>query len=151
MDLKSLNPLWRDKKFWAAITTALLFWVILFWIAPPRSLFLSWPLYAPGKFLMLALVYPVLEELVFRGLVQGTIYNTQVGKKQFAKLSIANISASLFFVLVHFINHPPLWALSVFVPSLIFGYFRDKYLSVVPAVVLHIFYNGGYFLLYPPL
>ena len=97
MDLKSLNPLWRDKKFWAAITTALLFWVILFWIAPPRSLFLSWPLYAPGKFLMLALVYPVLEELVFRGLVQGTIYNTQVGKKQFAKLSIANISASLFF------------------------------------------------------
>jgi membrane protease YdiL (CAAX protease family) len=46
---------------------------------------------------------------------------------------------------MHFINHPPFWALAVFFPSLVFGYFRDRCDSVVPAITLHILYNFGYF------
>jgi membrane protease YdiL (CAAX protease family) len=32
------------------------------------------------------------------------------------------------------------------VPSLVFGYFRDRYDSVVPGAALHVFYNAGWFL-----
>ena len=38
--------------------------------------------------------------------------------------------------------------MSVFVPSLIFGYFRDRYRNIVPAVLLHVFYNTGFVLLF---
>jgi membrane protease YdiL (CAAX protease family) len=33
----------------------------------------------------------------------------------------------------------------VLFPSLIFGYFRDRYTSIYPCMVLHAFYNAGYF------
>jgi hypothetical protein len=44
-------------------------------------------------------------------------------------------------------THPPLWALSVLIPSLIFGSVRDRLQSAYPAIVLHCFHNSGYFIL----
>jgi membrane protease YdiL (CAAX protease family) len=38
----------------------------------------------------------------------------------------------------------------VFAPSLVFGYFRERYGSIAPGAVLHVFYNAGYFLLVAP-
>jgi membrane protease YdiL (CAAX protease family) len=35
----------------------------------------------------------------------------------------------------------------VLLPSLLYGYFRDRHGSVYPAIALHVFYNAGYFLL----
>ena len=47
----------------------------------------------------------------------------------------------------HWFTHPPLWALSVLIPSLVFGLVRDRLQSTYPAIVLHSFYNSGYFIL----
>jgi membrane protease YdiL (CAAX protease family) len=35
----------------------------------------------------------------------------------------------------------------VFLPSLCFGFVRDRFGSVYPSIALHAFYNHGYFLL----
>ena len=37
---------------------------------------------------------------------------------------------------------------AVIVPSLIFGYFRDRHGNIHAAVVLHVFYNAGYLWLF---
>ncbi len=92
------------------------------------------------------LLFPLLEELLFRGLLQGSIARRLPGKS--GPLSRANISTSVLFVLAHLINKPPLLAVAVFIPSLVFGYFRDRYNHLLPSSLLHIIYNGTYYLLF---
>ena len=92
------------------------------------------------------LLFPLLEELLFRGLLQGSIARRLPGK--LGPLSRANIITSVLFVLAHLINQPPLWAVAVFIPSLVFGYFRDRYNHLLPSSLLHIIYNSAYYLLF---
>lgn len=143
------NKLWRDSHFGAALMAAPLFWAGLWFIYPPQFDAL-WPLYAPLQFLLLALIYPVLEEMVFRGMLQGTLYQQPWGRTSLGPVSIANLLASLVFTAFHFIYHAPLWAALVLGPSLLFGYFRDRYHSVLAPIILHVFYNAGYFWLFKP-
>lgn len=102
----------------------------------------------PRKYLMLLLVLPVLEEVVFRGFVQDLLQRW-FRQRRVLSLSYANLLTSVGFVLAHIPYHPLLWSLAVFVPSVIFGFFKDRYNSLLPPVLLHVFYNIGYFLLYP--
>jgi membrane protease YdiL (CAAX protease family) len=124
----------------------------LFWVAllamDGRSPDVSWPLRSPLQFLMATLVYPVLEELAFRGFVQGALRRTSWGARAMAGVSGANVVTSVAFAALHFLRHPPLWAGLTFFPSLVFGYFRDRSGGVVLPIVLHIFYNTGYFWLF---
>ncbi len=93
----------------------------------------------------LVLWQPAIEELLFRGVVQGMLLRTALGSRSHRGLSVANVITSLAFVSIHFIRQPPFWALGVIVPSLVFGYFRDRSDSVWPPLVLHIVYNGAFF------
>lgn len=93
----------------------------------------------------LVLWQPAVEELLFRGVVQGMLLRTTLGSRSRWGLSVANVITSLAFVSVHFIRQPPLWAIGVIVPSLVFGFFRDRSDSVWPPLVLHIVYNGAFF------
>ena len=90
----------------------------------------------------LIIFYPVVEELAFRGVIQEFIASKTKQYPSFFYLSLANIVTSLLFVAMHFVHHTPLWALLVFVPSLIFGYFKDQYKYIVPSIFLHMFYNA---------
>ncbi len=109
-----------------------------------------WPLRDPLPFLLLAFAYPVLEEIVFRGLLQGALYARPFGRKRLGPLSWANLLTSFAFTGFHFFYHPPLWAVAVIFPSLVFGYFRDKYQSLLPPIILHVFYNAGFYWLFKP-
>jgi len=137
-----LNNLIKDKLFYLAVITAAVFWVFLGLLTQP-VFDLSWPVELPGKFLLLVLLYPLVEELVFRGVIQGWLL-TRINRS-WRGVSLANLLTSVLFVALHLWQHPPLWAFAVFVPSLIFGFFRDRYQSVIPAIILHSFYNLGYF------
>jgi uncharacterized protein len=142
--------LFRDKQFRAAVIAAPLVWLTLFFfLRPPApSLWFAESLKAFTVFLLPVIVYPVLEEIAFRGLLQETFFAQSWGKKKGLNISVANLLTSVLFVAAHFFYHAPLWALSVFVPSLVFGFFRDKYHSVIPSILLHIFYNLGYIWLF---
>jgi uncharacterized protein len=54
---------------------------------------------------------------------------------------------TLCFTALHFIYHPPLWALGTSLPSLLFGHFRERYASIYPAMALHVIFNLEYLLL----
>lgn len=137
----------KDRLFWAAILAAPLFWIGLL-ASGNRSSDLSWPLRSPLQFLTLAAVYPVLEELAFRGLLQGLLRTPGWGRRSVAGISAANLATSAVFALCHLWRHPPLWAALTFFPSLVFGFFRDRHQSVMPPIVLHMTYNAGYFWLF---
>ncbi len=142
-----LISLIKDKLYWLALGAASIFWLLLFYQTSyiPN---LAWPLASPLRFLTLVLLYPVLEEVVFRGFIQGWLSDRLAINPNWFGVSLANLITSMLFVAIHFWQHPPLWALAVFVPSLLFGFFKDRYHHLMPAILLHCFYNLGYFWLF---
>ncbi len=134
-----------------AIFIALPIWAALWLLNKPR-LEPAWPIHAPATFLLLILIYPFLEELVFRGLIQGELMHKQTFRRSYAGISRANMLTSLLFAAAHIYAHPFSMAMLVVGPSLIFGYFRDRFDGwLLPSILLHIYYNLGYFLIFSPL
>jgi membrane protease YdiL (CAAX protease family) len=132
-----------DSHFMLALLAGILFWLLWPWLAGSGE---DAPAYNWPALAMLILLQPLLEELLFRGLIQGKLLAYGWGRRRLVGLTQANLISSVLFTTLHFTSHPPLWATGVLLPSLLFGYFRDRHVSIYPAVVLHIFYNAGYFL-----
>lgn len=121
-------------------------------LAPP-----VWWLLAPlvgtarsGDFwavLAVVLLYPVLEELSFRGLLQGWLQELLGQRQRWRRLpagiSLPNLFTSLAFCAAHLPTQPLGWVAGAFLPSLLFGYLRDRTGSVLPPMALHVYYNAG--------
>lgn len=101
-----------------------------------------------GAWASFVLLQPLLEELVFRGLLQGQLLRLSTPSggqpRRLGPLTLANLLVTAGFVALHLRAQPLAWALAVAVPSLIFGHLRERMGSVWPAVLLHIFYNAGF-------
>ena len=123
-----------------------LFWSFLYVLQGPDILW-GWPLREPWLFLMPVVFYPVVEEVIFRGLVQELVRD-YISKAVLGPLTIANLLTSVLFTALHFIYHLPAWAVLVFFPSLVFGFFKERSGGLVAPIVLHAFYNGGYIWLF---
>ncbi len=78
---------------------------------------------------------PILEELIFRGLVQGTFHKVAPPVR-------AMLSTCLVFLLVHgnyfAVPHALVY---VFVVSLVLGYWRERTQSLIPGMAGHLFNN----------
>ena len=125
------------------LITVLLAAIIILWLVhdmlPPftSSVEFHWKL-----FVSLVIWQPVVEELLFRGILQGQLIKTGWGRRSWLKISAANLVTSILFVGFHLFNNPPLFSLTVIVPSLLFGYFRDSCNSVYPSILLHSAFNA---------
>ncbi|MEM7255878.1 MAG: JDVT-CTERM system glutamic-type intramembrane protease [Pseudomonadota bacterium] len=138
--LRALRRVVLDRHYQIALLLGPLVWLLLSVWLTAANRGVTWQLVA-----MVVLVYPILEELAFRGLLQAWL----IEKPAFAKrigpgISLANVIVSVVFALAHLFSQPPLWAASVFIPSLLFGYFRDRYQLVWPSIILHCWYNAGF-------
>jgi len=143
----SVNRQFRaDPLFLLAVLAGPLSWLALWFILQPEPQW-TWPLAVPMQFLLPVLVYPILEEIVFRGLIQELVHE-YISERVFGPLSVANLLTSLLFTAMHFLYHAPLWAALVFLPSLLFGFFKDRYGRLAASIVLHCFYNAGFLLLF---
>ena len=144
--MKAITPPATDYLFYIALLAGPASWLALYHLLDP-TLRLDWPLRQPGLFLMPALVYPVLEEIAFRGLLQELV-REHVSRASLGPLSYANLLTSVVFTALHFIYHPPLWAALVLLPSLVFGFFKDRTGALAAPVLLHVFYNAGFLWLF---
>ncbi len=123
-------------------------WLVLYLIFQPQP---SWQgVVDNARLLVMAcLIYPAAEEIAFRGLLQGwLIRQPALQHASVAGFTGANWVTSLLFSAAHLLHHSLPWAVLVMGPSLVFGWFRDRYQSIVPGLLLHILYNSGYFLLF---
>ena len=90
---------------------------------------------------------PVLEELVFRGILQGQALRLTTRHGQPLRLgpvTLANVLVTLGFVALHLRAQPLVWALAVAGPSLVLGHLRERLASVWPTFLVHAFYNAGF-------
>lgn len=136
-----MNPLYpfKDRLFLAALAAGpvgALAWVAVTGErAGDGGLLTFWPL------LMLVVVYPVLEELAFRGLVQGLLLRPRWGRYRAGPLSVANALTALAFAVSHWPRGGALLAMGVVTPGLIFGYFRERHDGLWGPILLHGWYN----------
>ena len=125
----------------AMLAGLLVVWVMLGWVKPYPAEFKI------GLVPLLSLIIwqPLVEEVLFRGIIQGQFAKHDWGKRSWLNISGANVAASVLFAAIHLINGSPLFAFSVIAPSLVFGYFRDYYNSVYPSIIIHSTYNAMVF------
>ena len=145
----SLSASLQDPLVKGGFVAAIVFWIVLYFISPPEDS-RNWLLAAPVWYLKLALLYPFLEELVFRGLVQSQVFRF-LRKNKLGLFTLSNVLASLVFCGFHMFTHNPVWVGLLIIPSLYFGFLKDKYHSLKQPVLMHAFFNAGYFLIFPPV
>lgn len=141
LGIRTVPGLITDWFLWVAITAGLIVSVLL---SVNNLTKIPQGMGAYGLFSLLVW-YPVVEELAFRGVVQGTLANYSFGRRTRLGISVANLIATFTFVLWHllYLGIPIIMVLAL--PSLVYGFFRDRYQSLVPAFLLHSFYNGCFF------
>ncbi len=87
---------------------------------------------------------PLAEEYLFRGLLQPWLARHLGARRCVGPVTAANLLTSALFASAHLLSHAPWWAASVLLPSLVFGFFRERHGHVGPAVALHMHYNTCY-------
>lgn len=129
----------RDSQFVIGVLAALPVWVALGLTVDGhmRATFTATSL------MSFLVVRPVLEELAFRGVIQGFLLQRDASWRM-GPISRANWATTAAFVALHFTAQPAAWALAVAVPSLAFGHMRESFGSVLPAIALHLVYNVGF-------
>lgn len=128
-----------DAHAVAALLAALPVWLAL-------GLAVGGQMYLPvgwAAWMSLILVQPAAEELVFRGVLQGQLLRLSRARRA-GPFTLANLATTLGFVGMHLLVQPPAWALAVALPSLVFGHLRERFASVMPAMLLHACYNAGF-------
>lgn len=144
----------RDPHFLVALALAPFGWVLV-GLATGRPLVpwppASWIIDSPQRLLLLVIVYPVLEELVFRGWLQPMLARrwprAWPTRPSAVRMTVANVATSALFAGAHLLNQPAPMALGTFAPSLVFGHLRERFGRTLPAIIVHGVYNAGFFLL----
>jgi len=136
----------RDFRFWIAMGLGPLVWLLLIGVFHQPVTFGS--ALSAMSLVSLIVLYPLVEELLFRGVVQGWLLTKNFAVVSYWGVSVANILTSLVFTALHFFTQAPTWAALVFLPSLVFGWARDRYQALTASIVLHVFYNAGFILLF---
>ena len=143
--LKAAPAFYRSPVFLSSLAMGAAVWLVLPLLVVVQPL--PWLHIFSLPFLVAVLWQPTLEELLFRGCLQGWLFTHGWGRQSFVGISVANLLTSVVFSGAHIATHSLPWALSTLFPSLLFGVLRDRSGSVLPPLALHIIYNAGYFLL----
>lgn len=135
----------RDRFYWVTMVAAFLF-CASYTLLLNKSIDVSWITIQPERLLLLVVIYPLLEEATFRGFLQGFLLRNKLCRLKWRGISAANIITSIVFSFAHILYHSTAWSLAVFIPSIIFGYFREKYGSIKPGIALHAIFNLIFYL-----
>lgn len=136
-----VDPL-RDPHLIVVLIGSLLTGVGL-WYTLPQG-FADGIVASPLLLINMLLLYPVVEELLFRGVIQGALLDRTSLAIRDLGISRANLITSILFVGLHLVNQTLGWALSVLVPSLTLGHIRERYPSLAAPILLHILFNAIY-------
>jgi len=141
-----MNKVLRDWQFYLCLVLGPVSWWLISFAQPVRG-DLGMPDFgisqAPWyQLALIILIYPILEEIVFRGLLLEFL--TKRIRYRVSLLTAANVLTSLVFVMAHLIYSEWVWALLIFFPSLVFGYMKERHQSLIAPIMLHSFYNLGF-------
>ena len=124
-----------DYRLIAAVVAPLLLGP---WLPPWDEAILAW---GGAGSVIFAVSVAVLEEVIFRGGIQGGLLRKENFRLKLLGLSRANWLTSSLFALAHVWQHPMVLVPGYFVVSLVLGYFRERYKGILVPVGLHVWYN----------
>jgi len=143
LGLRGRPALLRDPAFWVILVSGTLVAVAFRFLAGKQAgIFIP---SNPTAWFIVVGWQPLIEELLFRGLIQGQLLGTTWGRRRFLHLSHANLVTSALFVMIHFVTHTAPWAMSVFLPSLIFGWLRERHGNIWSPLFTHATFNLAFF------
>lgn len=87
------------------------------------------------------LIYPVLEEVAFRGTIQEVLLKLSGLNEVHYGVSKANFITSVLFAGFHIIYQPAWLASLILLPSLVLGFFKERYATILVPIGLHILFN----------
>lgn len=128
----------RDWQFQAAMSVAIpigFLWV--WWVEPTAGVFDAGVL----PLVVFVVVFPFLEEFVFRGMMQRGLLKTSIGRRCYGPITLANIVTSSLFAIAHLPRGGLLLAAGVIVPSICFGYFFERHQRLVSPIMMHMAFN----------
>jgi membrane protease YdiL (CAAX protease family) len=130
----------KDRFLLASLFFPLPVWLLIYYtdLLPLAGVELNWKV-----LLLIGLLFPVLEELAFRGLFQGYLLQKPVLASRSIGITGANGITSLLFAALHLMSQPVALAALIFFPSLVFGELRDRFSSTLPSILMHVYYNVG--------
>ena len=91
--------------------------------------------------LQLLVLYPVAEEVLFRGVLQAKLAEFTWGQVSVLGVSFANLVASILFAVTHIVLLGTLAAGLTLLPSLVFGHLFQVCRSLWPPILMHSWYN----------
>ena len=140
--LPKVSESWKDWHLHGVLAGTLLTGIGLWlWTAPGFARYLASDYWQLVGFL---LVYPAFEEWLFRGELQGRLLRRGVFRRRHLGITRANALTTAVFGLLHLIHQSHPLALSVAIPSLILGHFRERYGNLYLPVGLHALFNATY-------
>jgi len=128
----------RDWQFQAAMGAAIpigFLWV--WWIEPQAGAFDA----GLTTLIALVIVFPLLEEFVFRGMIQGALLKKSIGRRYFGPVTMANVVTTSLFAIAHLPRGGLLLAAGVIVPSICLGYFFERHQRLVSPIIMHMAFN----------
>ncbi|MFO7993682.1 MAG: JDVT-CTERM system glutamic-type intramembrane protease [Marinobacter sp.] len=128
----------RDWQFQAVMSAAIpigFLWVA--WIRPRAGAFDA----GVTTLIAFVVVFPLLEEFVFRGMIQRWLLKKAVGKRHYGPITVANLVTTLLFAIAHLPRGGLLLALGVIVPSVCLGYFFERHQRLVSPIMMHMAFN----------
>jgi len=134
------TALWRDPWLAIAVVAGPLVAGALGWQWGPALGAGHWT--RPLPVLMAISVYPLLEELCFRGLLQGWLLE-RLPRRQAMGPSAANVLSSMAFAAAHLPSQAAAWAAATLLPSLLLGHLRERHDSLLLPITLHAYFNAG--------
>ena len=97
-----------------------------------------------SSWLWVVLVFPVVEELAFRGFLMGLLRRL-LPLGRFSFITLNNFVTSVLFSVAHFFTRSLALGLLVFIPSLWLGLIREKTSSIALCIAIHVTWNLGFF------
>ena len=129
----------RHWDLWLAILGAIGVWMPF--IASPLnshgSIALPWQTLG-----LLVIISPVLEEMLFRGVMQSWLRRRL--SMGIGALTLANMLTSLAFAAAHLLMQQTVFAALTFFPSLMLGVLYDRRSSIPLCAAIHAYYNLGF-------
>lgn len=121
--------------------------VIFATVLPAVAYFLIYYLHLPIFFVvgspLLLFLSPILEEIVFRGLIQDYIF------EKISNKTLVVIITNLLFIAFHYhINSNFLYLLTVFICGVIFSLFKIRFSKLYYPICCHLYYNLCFYLYY---
>ncbi|WP_353505895.1 JDVT-CTERM system glutamic-type intramembrane protease [Vibrio sp. SCSIO 43140] len=117
----------------------------MFWLCLPLHLVPKWDITLLAS-INLLIFFPVIEEVLFRGIIQESLLTIEVMKKNRYEVSLANIVTSCIFTGLHILNQAVILAILILLPSLVLGIFKERYSSLFIPIMFHILFNTTFLL-----